>query len=334
MIDEIDEEKNVNIKKTGCSCKVFKTLRYLWTINKLYDVCFIVDKSQFYCHKLAVITYCPPFRLHLINTSPKDLVQVKLCYSTKKGIPAIIRYIYTIEINIDLLNFADTLITSYELGIENLVEKCENFIIESLTTNINESQLEDSIKILTLALSILYPLKQKDFYKKIMSHVAENFNYVLRNVEFLALDVKIFYSLLKFYPITINKEVDLFNGILKWIRKDLTKRSKYEQLMMNLIKFQFISPIDIEKYVETKDFIMDDPYIKEKVKMSLKYVIFYCLNDMFKLLSLLGHSFLGNLDRFLPRPIRELFILDIVSAWPYIGDEVAKHYFFGIMFLQ
>ena len=39
--------------------------------------------------------------------------------------------IYAFEINIYIFNFFDTLITSYELGIEKVIEKCENFINEN-----------------------------------------------------------------------------------------------------------------------------------------------------------------------------------------------------------
>jgi hypothetical protein len=73
-------------------------------------------------------THCPRFRLHILNTRPNDLVKIKLCISTKRGISTIIQYIYAFQINIDIYNFFDTLNTTcYELGIEKVTEKCENF---------------------------------------------------------------------------------------------------------------------------------------------------------------------------------------------------------------
>jgi hypothetical protein len=71
------------------------------------------------------------FRLHILNTRPKDFVEIKLCFSTKRGLSTIIQFIYAFEINIYIFNFFDTLITSYELGIEKVIEKCENFINEN-----------------------------------------------------------------------------------------------------------------------------------------------------------------------------------------------------------
>ena len=263
---------NKSINETRCTCKLSKTLIYLRSINKLYDVCFLIEKYQFYCHKLAVITHCPQFRLHILNTRPKDLVEIKLCYSTKRGISTIIQYIYAIEINIDIYNFADTLVTSYELGIEKLIEKCENFINENVEVILvkSDAEYEIEIKKLVISLSILFPLKEKEFFRKIMSHVAKNFDYVIETDEFLDLDVKLLYDLLKYYPISISKEIELFNGIVKWLKKDSAARYKYEKLLLDLIRFQHISPQDIENHVEAEEFVMNDPDIQEKIKTSLK----------------------------------------------------------------
>ena len=282
-----DKKPNTN----GCTCKLYKTMRYLWDINRLCDVCFLVDdKYQYYCHKLVIITYCPPFRLYLVNTRPKDLAEIKLSYSTKRGMSILINYIYSIYLNIDTSNFADILITSYELGIEKVSDKCETFINE----NIGERFLnEKEIRKLVLALPVLYPLKEKDFYKRIMKKVSENFNIVLRNDEFLSLNVKILHNLLKYYPITINKEIDLLNGVYKWVKTDKAKRSKYEKLLVDCIKFQYINPEDIEKHVESKDNIMNDPYMKEKVKLSLKFVFksFLILGSCLKIMKTYDKSF-------------------------------------------
>jgi hypothetical protein len=281
VINENATKNSINEVKTRCTCKLSKTLSYLRSINKLYDVCFLIEKYHFYCHKLAVITHCPQFRLHILNTRPKDLVEIKLCYSTKRGLSTIIQYIYAFEINIDIYNFADTLVTSYELGIEKVIEKCENFINENFGIILikSDEEYEIEIKKLVISLSILFPLKEKDFYGKIMTHVAKNFSFVIQTDEFLDLDVKLLYNLLKYYPISINKEVELFNGIVKWLKKDSNVRYKFERLLLDLIKFQHISPQDIENHVEVEEFVMNDPDIQEKIKTSLKCVIyyFYCL---------------------------------------------------------
>jgi hypothetical protein len=102
---------------------------------------------------------------------------------------------------------------------------------------------------------------------------------VLHTDEFLDLDVKLLYNLLKYYPISINKEVELFNGIVKWLKKDSNVRYKFEKLLLDLIKFQHVSSQDIENHVEVEEFVMNDPNIQEKVKTSIKSVIhyFFCL---------------------------------------------------------
>ena len=255
-----------------CDCKLSKTLNYLRSVNKLYDVCILVDKYQFYCHKLLIITHCPPFRLHILNTRPKDLVEIKLCYSTKRGMSLILSYIYSMEINIDIHNFADTLITSYELGIEKLIEKCEKYIDQNFGSSLGNNEAKNEIEIskIIVSLSILYPLKEKEFYKEIMNNIAKKFSFVLENDEFLNIDVKILYNLLKYYQITINKEIDLFIGILKWIKKDPSTRCKYLKLLFDFVKFQHISPLSIAKYIETEELVMNDPKILEKIKQSLK----------------------------------------------------------------
>ena len=126
-----------------------------------------------------------------------------------------------------------------------------------------------------------------------MKKVSENFNIVLRNDEFLSLNVKILHNLLKYYPITINKEIDLLNGVYKWVKTDKAKRSKYEKLLVDCIKFQYINPEDIEKHVESKDNIMNDPYMKEKVKLSLKFVFksFLILGSCLKIMKTYDKSF-------------------------------------------
>jgi hypothetical protein len=252
-----------------CLNKLSKSLYHLWAGNKLCDVTLHVEQSKYLCHKVVILAHCPPFKSKILSARGNEQVEIYLPHSTKQGINQIISYFYTNEIHIHLFNFADILITSNDLGIDELFQKCELYILNYIDErkDIDDDCDTDKLSLIVRSLSILQPINKKKIYKKIMAYVASNFDCLMQTDDFLELNFGILNSFLSCFNIGVNTEEDLLEGILKWIRKDVKNRVVYQKQLLLNINFQFISPCGLKKFELSKR-LMETPSIKQKVKQA------------------------------------------------------------------
>jgi hypothetical protein len=253
-----------------CLNKLSKALHNLWVSNILTDVIFYVGNSTFRCHKVIVLAFCPAHKKKILNSRLNEVLEVKLPLSTEQGITQILSYVYTSEIHIHLFNFADIMITSYELGIEDLFEKSEAFTHAYINERIsNEKCNVDDFGLIIRSLNLLKPIKNMKIYKKLMNYVASNFDCLMLTEEFLDLDAQTLKDFLCCYKICVTNEEDLLDGLLKWIRRDFSCRKIYEKDLLMHVNFQFIKPSNLNNF-DLPNYITKIPSIKKKIDLSQK----------------------------------------------------------------
>lgn len=235
----------------------------LWQSQKLCDLVIIVGNTQFFAHKIVILSYCKRFRPEILATQPKDLVEIELFRSTREGIQLVLEFIYKSELNLNEDNFTHVYVTSHELQIDFFKEECEKFIKGLIQTS--------KFKPILSALSCLSHLKQENVYTMILSFLAENLNAVFECAYFFELNYKCVKSLITQSNIKISQEIDILKSLIKWFEYDRKSRSTTLHRLIEHIKFQYIKPEDIETYVEPFEFLMSDQKMKEKIMNSIKY---------------------------------------------------------------
>ena len=264
-------KNNTIFCETKCLNKLSKALHNLWVSNTLTDVLLYVGcNSTFRCHKIIVLAFCPKYKNKILKTRLNEILEIKLPYSTDQGITQILSYMYTSEIHIHLFNFAEILISSYELDMDDLIKESESFIQKYIDERSSSDKCNvDDFSLIIRSFCVLKPICNKTIFKKLMSYVANNFDCLMSTEEFLDLDVCILKDFLSNYRICVNSEENLLDGILRWIRRDYGSRFFHEKDLLFRINFQFISPKNLRNF-ELSESIMNFPCIKKKILLSQK----------------------------------------------------------------
>ena len=253
-----------------CLNKLSKALHNLWVSNILTDIIFYVGNSKFRCHKVIVLAFCPAHKKKILNSRLNEIIEIKLPNSTEQGITQILSYVYTSEIHIHLFNFADIMITSYELGIDDLFQKSEAFSKKYIDERITSQKCNpDDLGLIIRSLNLLKPISDNKNYKKLMNYVASSFDCLMVTEEFLDLEAQTLKDFLCCYKICVTNEEDLLDGLLRWIRRDYYNRKIYEKDLLIHVNFQFIRPSNLKKF-ELPIFITKIPSIKKKIELGQK----------------------------------------------------------------
>jgi hypothetical protein len=248
-----------NLYRKVCTCSLPKTLSVLQLTKKLHDVSFIIDEHQFHTHKILLIAYCSKIRDMLLETSPHNHTVIKLFEATKQGMDLVLSYIYELKIKIYLFNFADILITSSELGINDLIEISLTFIDQYFKKKEYQKEAGDFINndigCITRAIGILFSLREKYFYKILKEYVIDNFKRSVNTKEFLQLNFKVFHDLLSDRSIKEIYRICVYNAIVQWIQYDKTVRYKYHEKLLKTSQFKYSSDdfIKLQKKIMYKD---------------------------------------------------------------------------------
>ena len=114
-------------------------LRFLLLDTSFSDVKFMVGplKDTFHCHKCILSARCSKFREMFNNntTAPGlDEESIVLLDTNSEHFRTLVRYIYTNSCTVNDGNVMDVLLLALEYQLPKLVEMCEKFIVQTVTT--------------------------------------------------------------------------------------------------------------------------------------------------------------------------------------------------------
>ena len=173
-------------------------------------------------------------RDHFKNHKYEFVTRVSLAESSSAAVTIILQYIYTSNMALNTKNIQEILICSQELELTELVEMCENFLINLKTDYILQ------------VLEIAKVRKLKRAYNYAFQQVCDNLNDYAGMKVFLKMSKSVLTDILSSASVDNRNEKLLLERVLKWAKLNFKKQSEQVKQVLKLLDFSRVDKEDID----------------------------------------------------------------------------------------
>ena len=232
------------------------TMYVLWANDKLCDVTVIVEGKEFPAHSVVLATHSDYFLSLLLKEMNGATVPQRVTLGglvSASGFGRLLGYMYTSEIELRWGNVVDTMQTACALSVTSVVELGGEFIQNYSIEN---------------CLSAMYVTKQANItslFLSIRKFVLDNFLAVSRTKDYLQCPVEMVASILEDDNVNVASELEILIAAKNWIHSNGDTGLRGAPVLMRLVRFNYISSKDIEKYIEADESLMQIPEVSSKV---------------------------------------------------------------------
>ena len=109
------------------------TIQHLWSSSTDCDFLFLVSNRHYYAHSFLLFTVCRSLKNYFINkksSTIKYICQLKI--TSYHGLELLLIYIYTSRLILNVHTASDLLLAASELDVEDIIQRCFQFINESI----------------------------------------------------------------------------------------------------------------------------------------------------------------------------------------------------------
>lgn len=214
---------------TCMTMQMFRSTEYLCNITiKVADRIFSAHQTILACHSKA-------FK-RLLQQEDKRNRQLflKLNDIDPDTFQHLLDYVYTGKINIDVCNISSISMAAHKLEMDNVLKLCRNFI--------KEMNIEEAIAIIEIEPN---PPCNKVF-RSAVNYILYNYQKVYKHDLFDKLCVNKVNYLLSHDSLVVEWEIQVLDGILKWIYYDVVNRSKHFQRLVKTVRFHMMSGTELK----------------------------------------------------------------------------------------
>lgn len=233
-------------------------LKELLNENKLIDCVLKVGDRSIPCHRLIMAACSPYFRELFFSANGKEVNQKEVVLENldPSVMEAIVKYMYSAEIDINDNNVQDILAIANRFQIPSVFTVCVNYLQKKLSKN-------NCLAIYRLALmlnSVRLAVAARDF-------IADRFEAIAKDEDFLELAPPELFAIIGADALNVEKEEIVFETVMRWIRKDKEKRMKLLEEAFECIRFRLLPEKYFKEKVEKDDLIKADPELLKKIKV-------------------------------------------------------------------
>ncbi|MCJ8732740.1 hypothetical protein PDJAM_G00214770 [Pangasius djambal] len=235
-------------------------LKDLLKENKFIDCVLKVGDRSLPCHKLIMAACSPYFREIYFSEDGKDKSRPGKEVVLEDVDPAImdmiVNYLYSAEIDISDDNVQDVLAVANRFQIPSVFTVCVNYLQKRLA-------LGNCLAIYRVALVMDCPrlaMAARDY-------IAERFELLSKEQDFLEFNPPELFAIIGSDALNVEKEEQVFELLMKWIRKDKEDRAKHLGDGFEHIRFRLLSEKYFKEKVEKDDIIKADPGLVKKLKV-------------------------------------------------------------------
>lgn len=235
-------------------------LNELRTGESLCDVQLVVDEYKFNVHRV-VLASCSPYFRSMFTSEMKESREdiVRLRGFSAVGLQHVLNFIYTSSVNLDVQNMQDILSAANHLQIMSVVEFCSKFMR-------SEVNLQNCVDICNIAK--FFNLREVE--DCVFTYILDNFTQFVGTEEFLRLSEDDVCKLLSSNNIKEHNELDLFRAADRWLTHDSARLDNVYHVMQN-IRFQLISPVDLDEKVQSITYMQKDANCMKLLFEASKY---------------------------------------------------------------
>lgn len=233
-------------------------LKELLNENKLIDCVLKVEDRGIPCHRLILAACSPYFRELFFSEDGKevDKKEVVLDDLDPTVMEAIVNYMYSAEIDINVNNVQDILTIANRFQIPSVFTVCVNFLQKQLSK-------KNCIAIYRLGLMLncaRLAIAARDY-------IADRFDTLAKDPDFLELAHPELFAIIGADALNVEKEEVVFETLMKWIRKDKEKRLKSLEEAFDCIRFRLLPEKYFKEKVEKDDLLKSNPELLKKIKV-------------------------------------------------------------------
>ncbi|XP_014781070.1 uncharacterized protein LOC106876854 [Octopus bimaculoides] len=224
------DNKALNQTMNTCMMmQMFRSTEYLCNITiKVADRIFSAHQTILACHSRA-------FK-RLIQQEDKLNRQLflKLNDIDPDTFQNLLDYVYTGKINIDVCNITAISMAAQKLEMDSVLKLCRNFI--------KQMNIEEAMAIIEIEPN---PPCNKVF-RSAINYILYNYQKVYKHELFDRLSVNKINFLLSHDSLVVEWEIQVLDGILKWIYYDVVNRSEHFQRLVKTVRFHVMSGTELK----------------------------------------------------------------------------------------
>ncbi len=234
-------------------------LKELLNENKFVDCTLKIGDRCFPCHRLIMAACSPYFRELFFSEDGKEKEsgkEVVLDDVDPNIMDMIIQYLYSAEIDLTDDNVQEIFAVANRFQIPSVFTVCVNYLQKKLS-------LFNCLAVFRLGLVLGVPrlaIAARDF-------IADRFETVAAEEEFLQLAPHELLALIGGDTLNVEKEEDVFESVMKWVRSDKANRAKSLGEAFECIRFRLLPEKYFREKVETDDIIKADPELLKKLQV-------------------------------------------------------------------
>lgn len=235
-------------------------LKDLLKENKFIDCILKVGDRSLPCHKLIMSACSSYFREFYFSEDGKEKSSPSKEVVLENLDPAImdmiVNYLYSAEIDITDDNVQDVLEVANRFQIPSVFTVCVNYLHKKLS-------LGNCLAIFRLGLVMNCPrlaMAARDY-------IAERFEILSSEKDFLEFNPPELFAIIGCSALNVEKEEQVFELLMKWIRKDKENRVKHLGEAFEHIRFRLLSEKYFKEKVEKDDIVKADPELVKKLKI-------------------------------------------------------------------
>ncbi|XP_017074429.1 uncharacterized protein LOC108110059 isoform X2 [Drosophila eugracilis] len=245
------------------------------------DIFVIVNDHAFLCHS-TVLCFYSKVMLKIIPSCCGHIV-FKTPELSQKGFSDLYNWMISTQGTLDILDFADLMRSAFFLEVNELIELCW----KTLDTHLFDEFSAFSVMYESRKASELMPI-----FKKMSDRIARSTLAITCSQEFLSLSEVQICGLLQSNTLSVNSEMELLYGTLKWLIHCWPQRSSSITTVMKDIRYGYLPPTmltnlkssdpnNIGPFVDIVKVISESPDIRTLIRDGLFYssLIIACAND-------------------------------------------------------
>ncbi|KAK7499567.1 hypothetical protein BaRGS_00009219 [Batillaria attramentaria] len=224
----------------------------MWRRHRLCDAVLRVDGQEFPVHRLAIAAFSNTFaRRYCEGEARTAPLQLDVTDTSPGGLQQVLRFVYTGVISLSPDNIGDVLGAAAFLHINHVTALCQEVLLQpSVETVIYYSQLAEKYHLI-------------DDTSRFYDFVCEHFLRVSRTPGWRSLGFGQVFDYLNEDNLNVERELDVFHAAVSWIEADRPHRMSFAADLIGCVRFAFITPDEIAKHVETRQFLFHGDEGKE-----------------------------------------------------------------------
>ncbi|KAL8604342.1 hypothetical protein ACOMHN_028105 [Nucella lapillus] len=218
--------------------------------HRLCDVTLRSNGQEVMAHKLALAAFSDTFARTYCEGNTRDVV-IDIPDTSVGGIQDVLRFVYSGEIRVNPDNVGNVLAVATFLHIDHIIHMCKQMI------------LSPDVETVTLFSSLAEKYQLIEDLTYFYDFICKHFLYVSRTRGWKTLTFAQVFDLLSENNLNVERELDVFHAAVAWIEADRGSRLTLTADLISCVRFAYISPDEIAKHVESKQFLFQGDEGKE-----------------------------------------------------------------------